>query len=793
MRLRLLLLLLLVSILTFAGPVSREAALQKAKAFMSTTTGGQASLQSAESGVRRAAHAKQEPLYVFNLANGGFVIVSGDDRTQEILGYSTAGSFSDAEIPDGLRGLLQEYADGIQYIIDNDIQPTPSNQASRRTPRESIDPLTTTHWNQRAPFNHFCPMVGSKDTPTGCVATAMAQILGYHRWPAAVMSDIPAYADTGSKTSFEAIQAGTAIDWNNIVDTYERSYSGTASEDAVAHLMQYCGQSVKMKYTTTGSSASTANAVKALVSYFDFDPTTARYINRKNYNYSLWQDIIYQELKEKRPVIYRGSSAGGGHSFICDGYDGETDLFHINWGWGGTSDGLFALNLLSPKDQGEGGSTTDDGYNIGQACGIGLQPNTEHHAPLITGTAYSFSYDSKSFTRSSAEDDFTLTGLVCSFYNETAETRTFDVGVRVLKLDGTKVEDIVCRTNLSETQSGYGWSKLTLGSVLLGASPKYQDGDYRLMLVSRENGTEEWNLCVNADLYAINFQISDNILTITNIETVRDLKVTEVQIEGEKFTGEPLTITVKMKNNGTDYRSDVYYYLNPYIDDKGKQQYEKNKAAAFLDVDAGETAEIAFKFTPENAGETTLQLYTSNDGEYLGDAIVLTIGKNYELETKNVVIAKSNPEAGTIEGDTFDMTLDIVNTGDRAFNGKLTVEVIGHNTVTDKQTRISAYRDIYENVTIEAGATYPVKKTFKERTPNANYSYDYYWVRIVKDDSSVIFLTDNYSFVPEGTGIQELPVSPQGQTDKVYTPGGLRVNKPTKGLYIINGRKILVK
>lgn len=793
MKLRLLLISLLVSTMMFAGPVSREAAQQKAIEFVSTTTGAQASLQSVQSGVRRAPHAQQEPLYVFNLTGGGFVIVSGDDRTQEILGYSTAGPFSYADIPDGLRGLLQEYADGIQYIIDNDIQPAASHRAARRATKTTVAPLVTTHWNQRAPFNHFCPVVGGKDTPTGCVATAMAQILGYHRWPAAVTNAIPAYTAKTNKIELPAIPAGTPIDWDKIVDTYARSYSGTASEDAVAHLMQYCGYSLQMDYKPTGSSANTANAVKCMVNYFDFDPTTARYINREDYSYSQWQDIIYKELKAQRPVIYRGQSAGGGHSFVCDGYDAEQDLFHINWGWGGSSDGLFALNLLSPKEQGEGGSTTDDGYNIGQGCGIGLKPNTEHHTLPIVGSTGKLAFDATSFTRSSASANFSIFGLNCSFYNTTSVTRTFDVGIRVLKSDGTTVEDIACRTNLSETEPNYGWSKLTLGTITLGASPKYQDGDYQLMLISREKGTETWYPCVNADLHLINFTISGNSLTITNIDPVKSLEVTAITVKGEQFTGEPITITLTIKNHGTDFRSDVYYYLNPKVDDKGKITYDKRTAAAFLELEAGGTTEISFKFTATETGDFTLQPFTTYDGEYLGDPIVLTIGKNYELKAQNVVIAKSDPEAKTVEGNTFDLTLDIANMGDRAFNGKLTVYVFVHDNLSGKNYRLTDWIDNYNDVTIKSGASYQIKKTFNKLVMSG-YDFDKYWVTIVQNDNYIVFQTDQYTFVPEGTGIEELLISPQGQQRKVYTLQGQRVTGAMKpGIYIIDGRKVLVK
>ena len=316
-------------------------------------------------------------LYVFSISEeGGYVIVSNDDRTTSILGFSENGKFDQENMPDNMRAWLQGYADEIAWLQQHgNIQARPATQANNRSRAHATDditPMVTARWSQRAPYNDLCPDYSTgQRAVTGCVATAMAQVMDYHKWPTAATTAIPGYEDDYGRDrgSLEA----TTFDWANM----QNSYSGSETSEqntAVARLMQYCGYSVEMNYGPK-SGTSLFKVADALKNYFDYNSTTT-YISRSYYSNDRWEDIIYHELASHRPVLYGGLSATSGHAFVCDGYKYEygTNFFHINWGWGGQSDEYYVLSVLDPySGQGTGGSSASGGYYFGHEAIIGIQ------------------------------------------------------------------------------------------------------------------------------------------------------------------------------------------------------------------------------------------------------------------------------------------------------------------------------------------------------------------------------------------------------------------------------------
>ena len=364
----------------WADEVTAEEALQQAQAFFSNH-------QSAATGVRRApgitpqltAAGQVSGLYVFNVADrGGFVIVSNDDATIPILGYSDNGSIDPNHMPDNLRAWLQGYADQIAWLNAQEKQ---GEQKVRRTQRkveqathstDPITPLLSTTWGQDSPYNLYCP----SGCPTGCVATAMAQVMYYTEIKASnttttTTATIPGYSKGGHE--LPAIQANTTLYWSSMKDNYSSTETGTAAQ-AVATLMQCCGYSVEANYGPGGTQAQTHLVANALKSYFGYS-TTTQYVSRSFYSYANWVALLYNELSQGRPVLYNGSSVDNGHAFICDGYmyQGGTDMFHINWGWNGLSDSYFALTALDPENQGTGGNASGNGYNFCQGAIVGIQ------------------------------------------------------------------------------------------------------------------------------------------------------------------------------------------------------------------------------------------------------------------------------------------------------------------------------------------------------------------------------------------------------------------------------------
>ena len=283
--------------------------------------------------------------YIINdETNNRFVIVSVDERFYEILGYSNNGCFEAEQAPLALLGLLDSYNNQYNYMLR--YESNVSKVKVRKTSFPTIDPLISTKWGQGEPYNNLCPndVKKEKHCVTGCVATAMAQVMNYHKHP-----------DKGTGTySYDAIIDSTQtiplsmdfstieFNWDNMIDEYEDG-TGTAEQRAeVAKLMHACGMSVAMNYGANSSGAQEYNLVYALIHYFGYNPNIL-YKEKKYYSNEEWDDFILQELIKKRPILYAGYENWlMGHSFILDGCAAD-GTYHFNFGWKGYGDGYFYL------------------------------------------------------------------------------------------------------------------------------------------------------------------------------------------------------------------------------------------------------------------------------------------------------------------------------------------------------------------------------------------------------------------------------------------------------------------
>ena len=330
----LLLLTLFVSIVAMAGHITPEEARQKITKFMSPRRS--ASVLQDLRLVSTSHYKVQEDVvapsfYVFNVGEGhGYVIAGADDRIPAVLGYSEQGALDPDDMPVNMQAWLEGYNDQMEYLNRH-----PEAAAPRRTVSgSSIDPLLTSTWGQGNPYNSRCPMDGDKHSVVGCSATAMAQVMYYWKWPNQTTTIIPGYVTEKKEILVHAIPVGTTIDWDNMLPQYPGDETETQI-DAVATLSLLCGASIQMDYTAESSSGYTGRAAEAWKTYFDYD--AALHIEeRGGYRQAAWNQMVYDELAAQRPVLYSGQSSDGGHAFVIDGYGGD-DYFHVNWGWGGSS------------------------------------------------------------------------------------------------------------------------------------------------------------------------------------------------------------------------------------------------------------------------------------------------------------------------------------------------------------------------------------------------------------------------------------------------------------------------
>ncbi len=358
-----------------------------------------ASLSLAYTSTIKAEDKEINTYYVYNNGNAGFVILSADDVAPALLARVNEGSFDWNSIPDVVKDWLAYYDAEIQNAIMNGKKAYSSSTSLGDG--IAIPPLLTTKWGQGAPYNRKTPLLSNGDhAVTGCVATGLAQILYYYRNPAKPLG-------TGSWTCGDGIQkAGTydfstympnydaiAENYGYIVDDYGNmtfhSYT-KAQAEAISELMYAAGSSVAMQYGSS-SGAYTPDLQKALVNHWGFDES-AKYEDRSNYSDSDWEELLYNELSQNRPVLYGGHGVMGGHLFICDGYDGE-GLYHFNWGWDGQCDGYYTImgyNALNPYSY---NGTAGTGFYLYQniISGVRLnQSNIPHLSLTMIDSTYCF-------------------------------------------------------------------------------------------------------------------------------------------------------------------------------------------------------------------------------------------------------------------------------------------------------------------------------------------------------------------------------------------------------------------
>jgi Peptidase C10 family. len=339
---------------------------------------------------RKQKHEKEETAlyYVFNVneAQGsGFVIVAGDDAVKAVLGYSDSGNYDENNVPTNFAYWMDFLGEQIAYAQEQEL--AYSGQYSGQYDHDygqpngwvAVSPLIQTQWNQSAPYNNKTPVHSGQQTVTGCVATAMAQIMKYWNHPMKGTGSSTAYTTTTNSISVPSVNfAATTYDWSNMLDKYS-STATTPQNDAVATLMYHAGVSVQMDYGQS-SGAQNARIAPALRDNFGYD-NSIQQLFRSNYSNTAWDAMLEAEIDAGRPVYYAGSNANEGHAFILDGYD-NTDKFHFNWGWGGKYDGYFVTTALNPGTGGIGAGAGT--YNLNQTIIINIKPKNANAPPTIT-------------------------------------------------------------------------------------------------------------------------------------------------------------------------------------------------------------------------------------------------------------------------------------------------------------------------------------------------------------------------------------------------------------------------
>lgn len=549
-RLHLLLLtLLLISVSAFAGPRSFRQAKQIAErqaALLGIVMDESAASQAKSFGFGDKSQASDQETasyYVFPHGEGkGFTIVSGDDCLPEIVGYTDQGTYDEASLPESYKSFMKAYQEMVEAVTKGD-QATLRNLAEVKAYRSSVNSthskavsplLGNIAWNQTKPFNNMCPIYDGKNRAvTGCVATAMAQMMAYYKHPKQLLQDIPEYTKKwfGRDVAVPGISKSDGIyDWDNMLPFYSTA-EGSYTKDqanAVAKLMFHCGAAVQMGY----GEQSGANLTPApLAKYFGYDADMMLDLSRSLYSLTEWTQILDNELAAGRPVFYSGSS----HQFICDGSDGQ-GLYHINWGWGGYQDGYFDITILNPEKSGVGSGNAPDGYNRYCSMLVGVAPdNGKVDEPVAPFASIVHRYwdrvsvfELTKDTRNQVSDKFALK-IQNYFCNQSRQEQTGSIAYGIMKSDGTY-------TPISGVQKfsfkGIQFYGYTDGDTFLFEFDyAFPIGQTTIYAIYSTDGVH-WNKCANSEMRPYVVEATAQKLTQVRSQLKADINPTEELLGG---------------------------------------------------------------------------------------------------------------------------------------------------------------------------------------------------------------------------------------------------------------------
>ncbi len=625
--------------------------------------------------------------YVFDRGESdGFVIVSGDDRLRDVLGYTTSGSFDWDSAPENMKWWLSQYQEEIEAYLSeagSDYSPVMRSASRATAPERTIAPLVTTRWNQSEPFNNMCPTINGRRAVTGCVATALAQIINYHRYPVKGIGQNSYTTDDGVNVSCDF--SSITFDWNNMRDEYTANSPAT-SRNAVAQLMFACGASVFMSYGLNESSAGDVAVPHALCEYFGYDKGV-KLLGRSQYSLSDWQQIVYDELAASRPVYYSGQASNGGHAFVCDGYAGN-GYFHINWGWGGLSDGDFALTALNPNDQGIG--SYQGGYNSSQSIIVGIQPDKGNppYIPIeLRGT----------FTHYMS-DYFQLTNIYSLYYNQIdvdfgVEAISATTGEKVGTFNGTS--SLNFRAADVATGSFYGYTSAYAIIPVNGLAA----GTYHLYPIYQVKGLSEWT-----NLYPAYGEAKYVILTVdaagnktfTNpaAEIAYDLTITNFEVMGTAYRNTEVPIKIGVQNNASaDYSGTITMKL---YNSTGSEVYSGRLG---ITVASGQTfngtMSLSFDIAP---GTYTVKFFDKGNSEIPGNSMSLTIVEgSAPVEPETLFVSSLTPTA-VYRGISFALQATFKNNTNTTYKTGIYIRVL------DKPTGSTLRQFIFNGLTLTAHA-----------------------------------------------------------------------------------------
>ncbi len=736
-----------------AQDITEQQALLTAQRFMQGKTFE--TVSASRRAARTADFANQHGYYVFNVENnGGYVIVSADERTErQILGYSNKGHFDYDVLPANAKAWMDGYTEGIRHLKSLPTNNHAEHINESTTDGKKVEPLCMSAWGQFAPYNNLCPEVNGKRCVTGCVVTATAQIMYKHKHPAKGTGS-ESYEWNGTTLSADFSQS--TYQWNLMLDKYTEGSYTEEQGNAVALLMRDLGIASHMVYTTEASGAASENMPYSLWKHFGYDKNVL-YLKRDCCSTEEFSTVMQKELDEGRPILMSGGD-NGAHTYVCDGYD-ERGYFHINYGWDGQQDNYYLIGQNMP-------------YSRAISILYGIQPD-KGGKNGITGQS------NKDFAWKEGDELTCALHVVNTIGTELIEvavaaknTATNDVQYFVMTQDG--------ETSQCVNGSGIVWDKyknFTFDKTLT-------DGKYQLYPVCRVKGEQNWQtfyFMEKCQRY-VDLTVTNGTKTYANNHINDNLDEGKVEKDGIYYVldEEKKEASVTFKNiHYASYKGEVTIPATITIGDKTYQVVEIGKDAFYESENLTSIAIGANIKTIQPAFYSCVRLKT------------VKFAQDSKLETIEKMAFQF-----CVSMESIELPEGLKKIDENAFNGcdelvrivlPKSVAMIAEDAFSTNSKNLHMYV-VWENPQTETEASNLNKsqdiKTWTLHVPKGakeKYQQTAGW----KEFGTI--LDDNT------TGIETVSNSQQPTADGYYDLHGRRVEKPAKGIYIVNGKKVVIK
>lgn len=730
----------------------------------------------------------QEALYIYNLGDEAFAIVSGEDTCEPILAYSYTNAFATENVPEHIKRWLQTYVDEQNYYVAHpeNFKQTISKASSSQYP-EHVSPIMNyqgapIQWGQDEPFNNDCPNYMGYRSAAGCVATALAQIMYYHRWPEKGQGGSKNYFTDTYRIAQDFDYSEATFDYSKMLPHY---YSGRYTEEQgaeAAKLTHAIGVAVDMDYSPEGSGTSSMRVGNPVIKYFNYDKNI-HYVLRDFFSLEEWTDMIKKEISEGRPICYAGFSTSIGHQFVFDGY-AANNMVHINWGWSGVSDGYYRLSALAPNVVGiGGGSATSGGFVFYQGMWLGMQ---RPDASTVPSSFYIIEDSNITIDKMAAMTGEKITMTCANYYNSSVD---FDGEIGMVMMNAND-EAIVLARKDEHRVSGFGIAPQD-GSPALsleGTIPTdLADGNYTLMFATKQKDEPTWKRMRTGFGYNDRFivNVKDGKLTMTQGVIEPEAKGT-LASDHAIYTRCRSQFTAKLTNTAT---SEFFGIATVGIIDvkDGEQKLIALCGENQVTLPVGEETEVVFKASIEAYKDNTVSA-----GSYKACVLLEHQGKYYQVGDMIDIDIKRIPSGmASLVADEFSAEKKEVAL-DESLCGTITV----HNTrsvysgnigiIVFKKGDSSGSLGWEKEVFLENGSSATINYDMAMQWPAGTYKAD------LRFGESYTNSITNFEFTikDEFSGIKTVTNDTEGQQSPTYNLAGQRVKSDHRGIIIKNGRKL---